>query len=222
MRRALQAVVVFLVFFVAPVSAEHSPHYDVACPAGSASIVLDPGHGGADPGAVNDEFGLYERDLNLEIATRVAELLKDAGYSVVLTRDDNETELANSERGEIANACAAAVLVEIHLNAAEDPEINYSHVFWGEKEKDLALTLLMRQALVPLNIPAHEIDRFDNGGLLRAKMPSVLVEAVFLSNPEEARQLASGTRQEEIAQAITNGIISWMELTAQISAGQIG
>jgi N-acetylmuramoyl-L-alanine amidase len=44
--------------------------------------------------------------------------------------------LANSERGEIANACGAAVLVEIHLNAAVDPEMNYSHAFWGEKEKD--------------------------------------------------------------------------------------
>lgn len=222
MWRALRSVLVLLIVSIAPAAAEHSPHYDVVCPTGSARIVLDPGHGGPDPGAVNDEFGLYERDLNLQIAERAAGILERAGYSVALTREDNETELANSERGEIANACGAAILIEIHLNAASDPEKNYSHAFWGEKEKDLALSLTMSKALGPLGIPSHEIDRFDNGGLLRAKMPAVLVEAVFMSNPGEARQLAHGTRQEEIAQVIASGVIDWMELTARVPAGQMG
>jgi N-acetylmuramoyl-L-alanine amidase len=53
-------------------------------------------------------------------------------------------------------------------------------------------------------------------------MPGVLVEAVFMSNPQEARQLASGTRQEQIAQTIANGVIDWMDITARIPVGQMG
>lgn len=202
-----------MIILAAPVAAEHSPHYTVVCPTGSAQIVLDPGHGGSDPGAVNASYELYERDLNLNIATDVAEILTDTrGYRVALTRDDNDTELANSERGEIANMCKAVVLVEIHLNASTDPGINYSQTFWSEKEKDLAFSLVMNRALVPLGLPLHEVDRFDNGGLLRAKMPSILVESVFMSNPHEAQRLADGTRQDEIAEAIAAGLIAWMDL----------
>ena len=206
------AVAVLIAVFTVRVTAEHSPHFDVECPTGRAQVVLDPGHGGPDPGAVNEQFGLYERDLNLEIAARTAEILTEQGYTVALTRDDNAKELGNSERGEIANECEAVVFVEIHLNGSTDPGINYSQAFWGEKEKDLALSLVMSEALTSLGVPLAGIDRFDNGGLLRAKMPSVLVEGVFLSNPDEAKELADGTRQDEIAQAIASGIANWMDL----------
>lgn len=211
MWRALRISAILLFLLTPSVSAEHSPHYDVTCPTGTADIVLDPGHGGSDPGAVNEKFNLYERDLNLEIALETADILRNQyGYRVALTRQDNETELANSERGEIANACKARVLIEIHLNASTDSDANYTHVFWGEKEKDLLLTMVMSDAMKPLGIPVHTVDRFDNGGLLRAKMPGVLVEAVFLSNPDEAEKLANGTRQNEIAAVIAAGISTWM------------
>lgn len=211
MWRALRVAGILLILFANRVSAEHSPHYEVACPTGFADIVLDPGHGGSDPGAVNEKYNLFERDLNLEIALQVADILRNQyEYRVALTREDNETELANSERGEIANACRARVLIEIHLNASTDPGADYTHVFWGEKEKDLLLTQVMSEAMKPLGIPVHTVDRFDNGGLLRAKMPSVLVEAVFLSNPGEAKKLADGTRQDDIAVVIASGIATWM------------
>lgn len=213
MGRILRVLGILTMLLSSSVAAEHSPHYDVACPTGSADIVLDPGHGGSDPGAVNEAHDLYERDLNLEIALKTAEILEnDYGYRVVLTREDNETELANSERGEIANACNARVVILIHLNASTDPDANYSQAFWGEKEKDLLLTLVIGQSLQPLGIPMKAVDRFDNGGLLRARMPSVLVEAVFMSNPDEAKRLANGTRQDEIADVLATGIDTWMQM----------
>ena len=70
----------------------------------------------------------------------------------------------------------------------------------------------MNQALASLGIPVNAVDRFDNGGLLQAKMPAVLVEAVFISNDEEAQRLAEGIRQEEIAQAVAQGVVSWLAL----------
>lgn len=210
MRRTLAILLLVLGFSTAPVSADHGPTFEVTCPTGTAQVVLDPGHGGSDPGAVYETFGLLEADQNLMIAARVAALLGSHGYSVALTRQDADTELGNSERGEIANTCAATLFVEIHLNASEDRTINYAQTFWGEKEKDLAFALIMNDALGALGIPVSAVDRFDNGGLLRAKMPSVLVEAVFLSHPGEAKALADGTRQEAIAQAIASGIAAWL------------
>jgi N-acetylmuramoyl-L-alanine amidase len=68
---------------------------------------------------------------------------------------------------------------------------------------------MMNNAMSGLGIPASPVERFDNGGLLRAKMPAVLVEAVFLTNPAEARALQDGTRTREIAEALVAGIISW-------------
>lgn len=198
----------------APVAAEHSPHFDVTCPTGSAVVVLDPGHGGIDPGAVRVNPDLYEREMVLEIATEVQAIVeRESGVTVALTRTDNDTDLGNSERGEIANACGARIFVEIHLNAADDPTIDRGQAFWGEKEKDLALSLVMNEALGPLGVPMAAVERYDNGGLLRARMPSVLVESVFLTNQREADALTDGTRQPEIARAIANGILSWLELT---------
>ena len=213
MRRRLGALLLAMWLLAPPVSADHGPVFEVRCPTETAQIVLDPGHGGPDPGAVYDTYELHEARLNLEIAQLVAEILHDDyGYTVALTRQDNDTELGNSERGAIANACAATVFVEIHLNASEDRSVDYAQTFWGEKEKDLAFSQIMNRALGTLDIPVNAVDRFDNGGLLRAKMPSILVEAVFLSNTDEAQALAEGTRQPAIAQAIADGIASWFAL----------
>ncbi len=203
-----------LTLFATPVSADHGPTFDVTCPTVSAQVVLDPGHGGVDPGAVYEDYRLHEADQTLAISRRVADVLQSQyGYTVALTRQDAETGRGNSERGEIANACAATVFVEIHLNASEDRTVDFAQTFWGEKEKDVAFSRVMNEALGNLGIPLQAVDRFDNGGLLRARMPSILVEAVFLSNTDEAQKLVAGTRQEEIAQAIATGVATWMAMT---------
>jgi N-acetylmuramoyl-L-alanine amidase len=213
MWRTLGIVLIALGMLAAPAAADHGPVVSAACPLPSAQVVLDPGHGGPDPGAVNEEFGLHEADLTLVIANRVAEILRAGhGYSVALTRQDTGTELGNSQRGAIANACAAELFVEIHLNASVDASVDYAQAFWAVKEKDLVFSQVMNTALGTLGIPVNTVDRFDNGGLLFAKMPSVLVEAVFLSNPTEAEALRQTGRREEIAQAITAGIVAWFAL----------
>ena len=213
MWRTLGTVLVILSVMAAPATADHGPIIDVTCPIPSARVVLDPGHGGSDPGAVNEAHGLREADLALAIATRVAEILRAEGsFTVALTRQDASTELGNSARGAIANACSAEVFVEIHLNASVDRDVNYAQTFWAAKEKDLVFSQVMNAALGSLGIPLNDVDRFDNGGLLRAKMPSVLVESVFISNPTEAEALVQPPRREEIARAIASGIFAWFAL----------
>ncbi len=191
------------------------------CPTGSAQVVLDPGHGGTDPGAINQTYGLVEKEQTLLVAQQAATLLSKSGYSVALTRYDNETSLGNSERGEIANACGAQVFVSIHFNSSTSPDPNYTKTFWGKRRKDEVFSQHMNAALfpalqsyngTPTNLGNGGTGQFATGSLLQATMPSTLAETVFLSNPEEAGRLADGTggRQTQIAQSLATGVATWL------------
>ncbi len=92
---------------------------DAGTPIGRAHVVLDPGHGGAEPGAVS-QGGLLEKDLNLAVAREAARLLTEAGATVVLTRDGDHTMTA-AARGLVADAIGPALLVSIHHNGGAEP-----------------------------------------------------------------------------------------------------
>jgi N-acetylmuramoyl-L-alanine amidase len=193
------------------------PRTGLDCPQPGARVMLDPGHGGDDPGATNDAAGLVERELVLDIARRTKARLEEAGYSAALTRNDNATDYANTPRGVIANACHAAVYVSIHLNSFGEPEPNYAKTFWGIEEKDAAFASVMQAALVSRLQPGTDLgdsglEVLENGGLMTTRMPAVLVEPVFLSNPAEAARLAdpAGERREAIAVAVTDGVDAWL------------
>jgi N-acetylmuramoyl-L-alanine amidase len=193
------------------------PRTGLDCPQPGARVMLDPGHGGDDPGATNDAAGLVERELVLDITRRTKARLEEAGYSAALTRNDNATDYANTPRGVIANACHAAVYVSIHLNSFGEPEPNYAKTFWGIEEKDAAFASVMQAALVSRLQPGTDLgdsglEVLENGGLMTTRMPAVLVEPVFLSNPAEAARLAdpAGERREAIAVAVTDGVDAWL------------
>ena len=194
------------------------------CPSRRAVVVLDPGHGGDDPGATNDAYGLVERDLTLEIARRAAARLEADGLRVALTREDNATLLNQSDRGLIANACRALLYVSVHLNSFGEPEPNYVKTFWGIAGKDLAFAQAMQAALAAELRPGTDlgdsgVEQLENGGLLRATMPAVLVESVFLSNPDEAARLAApdGARLDQIARGIVLGIEGWLGVAGAVA-----
>jgi N-acetylmuramoyl-L-alanine amidase len=193
------------------------PRTGLDCPRPSARVVLDPGHGDDDPGAVNEATGLVERELVLDIARRTATLLEEAGYSVALTRNDNATGYANAPRGVIANECQAFAYVSLHLNSFREPEPNYTRTFWAIEDKDAGFAATMHASLVNHLQPGTDLgdsglEQLANGGLLTAWMPAVLVEPVFLSNPAEAARLAdpTGTRRDDIAHAVADGVGVWL------------
>jgi N-acetylmuramoyl-L-alanine amidase len=190
------------------------------CPiARGATVVLDPGHGGEDTGAINGR--LVEAELTLDIARRTASVLRQRGLSVALTRDDMETSLGNSDRGRIANACDASAFVSIHLNSFGDPSVNYVKTFWGIAEKDLAFAETVHAAQVATLRPGTDVgdsgvEFFESGALLTAEMPASLTESVFLSNMDEAARLADSSehRLDEIAGSLSTGILRWFGLLA--------
>lgn len=173
-------------------------------------VCLDPGHGGEDGGAINNE--LVEEELTLDIANRLKDLLEKNHYQVVMTRTDNETTLTNSERAQICNDHQAEVLVSIHLNSNSDTSLDYTQGLYGNKGKDQKFTESIHQSLVAsLGISGEEAEEFESNALLKAKMPATLQETVFLSSSSEYKMLSNGTgnKQQQIAQALYNGIDTW-------------
>lgn len=189
----------------------------------NGTVVLDPGHGGGDPGTSNYTSAtppvlLVEKDLTLDIANRTKDLLINAGYKVCMTRVD-DTSMGNSERGEYANSVGGTVYVSIHLNGSSDPTVNYVKAFYGKRNKDEAFARhIYEKGLAPVlvgpfGVTGSSVGQFANGALLQASMEATLTESVFLTNDKEADRLADTTtvsnRRDQIAQALVTGINSW-------------
>jgi N-acetylmuramoyl-L-alanine amidase len=160
-------------------------------------------------------YHLDEAVQNLDIALRAKDLIAAQGYRVCLTRTDSSTNPGNTERAQYANSVGAKVLVLIHLNWSSNPSVNYTKTYWGKKNKDLAFSQAINKALFPAlgyNVTNGGVGQFASGALLKSTMPSTLAETVFLSNNDEAARLAdpSGSRQQQIAGALANGILTWM------------
>ncbi|MGB9825727.1 MAG: N-acetylmuramoyl-L-alanine amidase [Desulfofundulus sp.] len=169
-------------------------------------IVIDPGHGGSDPGAVGPN-GLKEAHVNLAVALKVAEKLRKAGVEVKLTRT-NDVFIDLQPRCDIANSFGADYFVSIHCNSAGTPEAKgtetYCYKFGGKGE---ILAKAIQAELIAATGRANRGVKTANYYVLRrTNMPAVLTELAFISNPEEERLLGSPDYQEKCATAIARGI----------------
>lgn len=172
-------------------------------------IVLDPGHGGSDSGAVGDK-GAYEKSVNLDITLRAAKLLRSVGATVILTRDD-DTKIIVDDRAALANKKGADLFVAVHCNSADAREANGTETIYGNAQSQ-PLAIVMQQALVDGLKRKDRSAREDVRGLcvLRScKMPSVLLEIAFISNKEEEKLLASPQFCQRSAEAILDGLLRY-------------
>ena len=188
---------------------------DTGC---SGQVVLDAGHGGTDPGAVNARYNVTEKEQTLKVAYRTKALLED-DYSVCMTRTSNAETLSNRDRYTYANTTGAKVLVSIHMNAASNSSTDYTTTLFGKWRKDKALATTVFDSLSTLppaggtgKIATRTPYSFASGVLLKSNMPATIAETVFISNDKEALLLSDGTgaRQEQIAQALTAGIEGYL------------
>jgi len=169
-------------------------------------VCIDPGHGGKDPGAVGPN-GLKEAHVNLAVALKVAEKLRKAGVEVKLTRT-SDVFIDLQPRCDIANSFGADYFVSIHCNSAGTPEAKgtetYCYKFGGQGE---VLAKAIQAELIATTGRANRGVKTANYYVLRrTKMPAVLTELAFISNPEEEHLLGSPDYQEKCATAIARGI----------------
>lgn len=174
-------------------------------------VVLDPGHGDHDPGAVAGEA--MEKDINLTVALQVRELLEaQEGVAVVMTREEDEF-LSLADRAQLANQEKADLYVSVHANALDDDTFAGIFTFYHPNKPSSQATAKIIQAAVAAASGA--IDRgvrsADYVVLRKTNMPAVLVELGFMTCPEELALLVDGSYQKLLAQGIAQGILACRE-----------
>ena len=195
----------------------------------SVLVIIDAGHGGRDGGAVSDD-GVAEKDLNLQIALKLRDLLTACGVECMMTRetdalvcDENDpalkgkikqTDLKN--RLQIAKDHPSAVFVSIHMNKFPQEKYFGLQVYYSKnntQSNDLANEIQKntRKHLQPQN--SRKIKAADSKIFLldRIQSPAVLVECGFLSNREECKRLCSGDYQNELAYILCFSLMKNMD-----------
>jgi len=192
----------------------------------AAKVVVDPGHGGSDPGAVGIN-GLYEKTVNNEISWRLRDLLVQHGYEVVMTREADKT-LSLTDRVTAATAADADLFVSVHANAHPSSSVRGTMVLYHDAAKPnpdypasepmKALTPeSKRLAQLVLSSILEQVPN-QNRGIVPSSayvvrmgnIPSILVETAFLSNAKDAQMLSSSMIREKYAIGILNGILKYL------------
>jgi len=193
------------------------------------AIVLDAGHGAPDGGSTGIKTGVLEKDLNLAIAMKVKEKFENTTVNVIMTRegdsgiypkeDDtirNKKRKDLKERVRIANESGANCMVSIHMNYFTIERYSGPQIFYSVNHPSGKILAECIMDSIKEIIGPHctrETKPVKEGILLltETKIPAVIVECGFLSNPEEERLLQDEEYQNKMAEAITKGILKFLE-----------
>lgn len=190
-------------------------------------IVVDPGHasvqpgGWLDPGAIGKKTGIKEKDINLSIALKLKSLLEQAGARVIMTHT-GQTELSLADRAWLANSNNADIFVSIHSNYNQGNKVQGHTTYYYAPASDPTLNAQRYSRQKLANLVQRELvkaaGRNDMGVLqgsyavLReTRVPSILVEAAFLSDPTEESLLGTDAFRQKVAAGIFNGIRAYFQ-----------
>lgn len=183
-----------------------------------AVIVIDPGHGGGDPGCRNYSLQVYEKDVTLDISLRLQKILQNRGWTVVMTRsEDRDVTYAGSPdmmeleaRSGVANSLGADMFVSIHCNASVNSGARGSAVYYY-KDEDYPLAQSLDVLGSSLGFAEQGVLRERFAVLRTSNMPSVLVETAFLTNPTEGAMLANPSVRQAIAERLAVGLDRYVQ-----------
>ncbi len=170
------------------------------------TVVLDPGHGGLDPGSY--WFGVKEKDLALDLGKRMRTLLQQNGINVVMTRDtDVYPEL--SERAALANKETNAIFVSLHFNAATKSDITGIEVFHMSSEGEKLGHMVQDELTRRLNTKNRGVKRENLKVLRDTHCTSILIEGGFLSNRWEGQRCNAPWYRQILAEEIVEGLMRY-------------
>jgi N-acetylmuramoyl-L-alanine amidase len=175
-----------------------------------AVVVIDPGHGGYDRGGMPGQR-LPEKVFTLDVAKRLARILRnDSGIKVVLTRDD-DSFVSLTERTNIANQHARqnAVFVSIHFNAGRRQGAFGIETYYNNQRGYRLAALIHPRVIRAMGSIDRGIRHRGFWVLRRNRLPAVLVECGFLTNPMEAGRLSDSRSRERLARAIAAAIVRY-------------
>ncbi len=186
-------------------------------------VMLDPGHGGYDPGAITSQ-GVYEKAINLQIAQKVKEMLRPSGIEVFLTREEDIDYVGNNVKGkttrkqidlnyriDMAKEVKADIFVSLHVNATASGQNSGAETFYHYKsESGKGLAELIQQELIKIPGMNRRIAKPGDFYVIRnTSMPAVIVEVGYLSSATEQKKLQQSWYQEQLSRAIAKGIANY-------------
>jgi N-acetylmuramoyl-L-alanine amidase len=184
-------------------------------PRGRFRVVIDPGHGGPDPGAVGIG-GLRETDVVLDVSLQLARLLQARGVDVVLTRT-SEVDVDLPPRVSLANASNADAFVSIHANALSmsRPDVNGIETFYfqggSSRSRTLAAALQQQMLAISPGSPDRGVRTARFFVIRRTVMPSALVEMGFVTGSLDSRRLADPSFRRRMAIALATGMLLYLQ-----------
>lgn len=195
-----------------PIETPIDPPIRTPIRAGATVVAIDPGHGGADPGAVGIN-GIQEKNIVFSISTQVVQQLRRKGINAVLTRKgDQEIDLA--PRVATAARIKADVFVSIHANAISmsRPDINGLETYYYASAQGRRLAKAIHNRILrSTNMRDKGVRQARFYVIRRTKMPAVLVETGFVTGAQDAARFASSSGRTQIAEAIAQGIIDYIQ-----------
>ena len=181
-------------------------------------VCIDAGHGGHDAGAVGEEpRRLAEKTVNLAVALRLAAAVESHGWEALQTRLVDRT-LALHSRAAFANRYQADLFVSVHCNAAATPApegIEVYHFPGSVRGRSIALHVFDRLLLRFPDHHARGVKEANFAVLRLTRMPAILVECEFLTNPRQLELLAAPENQEALAAAIADGLVAAVDTSFQ-------
>lgn len=190
-------------------------------------IVIDPGHGGRDPGKVGID-GSLEKDINLAISMYLKKELESNKYKVVMTRE-KDTDLYSegdtnrkvsdlNKRVEIMNGSDVKLVVSVHQNSFTGESSRGAQVFYysGSQEGKEFAGIMQKKIASCLGDGNHRVEKANSDYyILRKSVPTtVIVECGFLSNSQEAALLSDSGYQKKMAGAIAKGVYEYIQKEA--------
>lgn len=177
-------------------------------------IVIDAGHGGTDPGTMSAN-GIYEKDINLAIAKKIAASLSKAHYKVIMVRQDDST-FSLEQRYALANNQQADLFISVHANAIENnADVSGMQVLYypdtTQYNAELAQQMLTSLLQATSASDKGAIARPDLAVLRGTTMKSLLIETGFMTNEQEAEKLLQTTYQQKIATAVTKAVDGYVQ-----------
>lgn len=192
-------------------------------PASRKIVMLDPGHGGEDSGAISGKT--YEKTINLAISQKLRTYLELGDSYVLMTRVDDKALARNKQsdmykRKIIANTSGADIFVSVHQNSYRYSGVSGAQVFYfGKSEKSKLLAECIQAEIKNFAIPSnrHNVSPNTDYYVLRqTTMPSVLVECGYISNYGDKSKLTTEEYQEKMAWAIYMGILKYFESESEM------
>ncbi|MBD2693092.1 N-acetylmuramoyl-L-alanine amidase [Anabaena catenula] len=186
------------------------PRPRASVPKGKLLVIIDPGHGGKDSGAVGIG-GIQEKNIILPISKRVAEILQQNGVQAVMTRD-SDYFVSLPGRVQMAERANADVFVSIHANSAgaSRPEVSGLETYYYYDNGVTLARIVHNRILQSLNVRDRKVRKARFYVLRKSSMPSILVETGFITGQEDAAKLRTSAYQNQMAEAIAQGILQYL------------